>query len=136
MTKTLSSLALDAAVEVEKILSAESTRTDSVHKLAKALRKTPGLENNAETFKSLASPTTLNVFSRAVSAYSGKQMQTVNELVEKLNELLGLLEKPDKDTNREALQNAQGFCLALHRELLLRRTSEIAGKSPSTVYRV
>ena len=139
MTDALSSLALDAAIEVDNLLSKKTADkvkdTEAVRKLAIKLRETAGVPDSVDTFKTLASPTTVNVFSRAVSAYRGKQLESLTELVEDLQELLGVLEQPVDQTDKTQLEHVLGFCLALHKEILLQRADEIEATKTRATYR-
>ena len=126
----LALLALDAAIELGNKLQGREGSTERVTLLGQKLRTTPGLDDNPDTIKALMSPTTVAGLSFALSESSGKELESIVQLVKEIKNLASQLENPASSTDEEVLRNLRAFCFALHREFSLRRRPTTREKDP------
>lgn len=108
---SLSELALDAAIELEKAAKNEPTDLSSLSELAKSL------ENDFDDLSLFP------IYERALASSAGQTLSTTTDVHRVLKEFSAQLSSRDPDQNE--IQKLRDFCIALHGSLLTSRIDSL-----------
>jgi hypothetical protein len=108
---SLSELALDAAIELEKASKNEPTDLNSLSELAKSL---------ANDFDDLS---LFPIYERALASSVEQPLSTASDVHRLLKEFSAQLSS--QDTNQTEIQRLRDFCIALHSSLLTSRIDSL-----------
>ena len=131
----LSLLSLKAAMQIDAIRRKEVVQTDYVGQLVENLRSHGGGVPTAETVKEFAPPT-VSVMRRAITAFSGNQPHSNEDLAVGITDLFAKLNTPLEKAPDEDLLRLLNFCVTLHDELLLQKRFVESSRRPKSKYRV
>ena len=118
--ETLSIAALDAAIELDRLIRNQSYVLDPVNHFADELAKTITSVNNNEEGTILADVGQLLALTSAIGAFSGTPVSTVEEFRTRVTDLIEKFRAASQE-GEELPKSLRAFCLGLHREFLALR---------------
>lgn len=118
-------LASEAAVDIDNLLSDSSSEVESVKRLADILNNSFKGDVPGNSFKSFMDPATVTILGTAVIGSSSKNvsLKQVDDLLEKASLFAKSLSRENLLENRDELEEARDFCIALSRSVVAYRKS-------------
>jgi hypothetical protein len=114
----LSSVALDSAIQLDRLLKGRAVDEAPLKKLSECLRGASELPKGGTALSLHYNPAALGVLSRAVERSEDRTLQTVTDLANEIAEFVDLLSNGISGSNRANIERSLSFCLSLHRELV------------------
>jgi hypothetical protein len=114
----LSTLSLDAAIELDNLLRREKVDHSKINRLALALETASGFSENQGALKLQADPLTIDVFDKALVSAGGPRYVNIEELGSHLKDLISIMQHADKDLERREIEATKSFCISLHDVLI------------------
>ncbi|MBM4327003.1 MAG: hypothetical protein FJ118_07550 [Deltaproteobacteria bacterium] len=126
-------LAVEAAIDIDNLLSNSGKDLKAMRKLADRLTKSVDKPNG--TPRSLMDPATLTVLGEALAqAGTTETLEKVDDLLLRAEKISQVLSSEDPTKNLTELKEARAFCLALSREAAAYRNS-LSDLRPSHPFR-
>jgi hypothetical protein len=114
----LSSVALDAAIQLDRILQGRAADEAPLKKLSDRLRGASELPTGGTALSLHYNPAALGVLSRAVERSEQRTLNTVTDLAHEMAQFVELLARDTSGGDKEKLEKSLSFCLSLHSELV------------------
>jgi hypothetical protein len=114
----LTTVSLDAAIQLDRILHDRTADYSPLRRLSESLRAASNISSGGTVLSLHCNPAALGVLSRAVEGSDQKTLNTVGDLVEKIGHYVAVFSKDPKVCDKPAIEHALAFCLSLHRELI------------------
>lgn len=119
----LAILALNAAIQIDDLIIGRGRKTNLVARLANILKKENRSFSDIESVKKFVDPFAVDIVRHAVSDYTGEKPASIDELVTRYRDIVSKFSGISLTQDTTDLQRMKSFCLALHRQLLLLRTT-------------
>ena len=114
-------LAIEAAVDIDNMLSNRSEDFKAIQRLTDRLKNSIDLSMEGKHYRSSnqLDPATLTVLGGAVSEVTGKDsLQKVKDLIDEASKIVAILSSKELKKNRKDLEQARDFCVALSKAAL------------------
>jgi len=111
-------LALDAAVEIEKLLGGGQADRQVVDTFAAALEGSAGLVGVGGRMRLLSDPAAAAIYGRAISRANGVQVATLDQLNNEVLNYIRIASPVDGFADGSRLGDLKRFCLSLHEVLV------------------
>lgn len=109
-------LASEAAIDVDNLLAGESVDRTAMRRLSQKLSESIGRDSTGGVVRSHLDIATLTVLGEAISETVEKRsLKKVEDLLSKASKIANVLAYDDPQSNREGLEQARDFCVALSR---------------------
>ena len=116
-------LASEAAIDLDNLLSNKSKELTAIRRLAEQLKNSIHLSESGSCPRSLMDPATLTVLGEAVLQVAGKNRHSkIEDLLTQAALITEVLSNEDPE-NRDNLEKARDFCVALSRAATVYRKS-------------
>ena len=131
----LPSLASEAAIDIDNLLSGGPQDLRAIQKLAERLKNTIELTDTADPPRSLMDPATLIILGEAIGeATKDRSLSKVEDLLKEASKISESLSRDDLEENPAELKQARDFCIALSRAAMAYHKS-ISDLRPSHPFR-
>lgn len=128
-------LASEVAIDIDNMLSGTSNDQTAMRLLADKLSQAIGLDPDGGPLRSRMDMATLTVLGEAVSQTVEKQsMKSIQDLLARASEITAVLASNEPVHDRQGLEKARSFCVALSRKAAAYSES-IRDLNPSHPYR-
>lgn len=114
----LSSVALDAAIQLDRVLQGRPADEAPLKKLSGSLRGASEVPVGGTALSLHYNPAALGVLSRAVERTENRTFPSVTDLARELAQFVEMLSWSPRDWSKETVTRSLTFCLSLHRELV------------------
>lgn len=112
----LSTLALDAAVEIERMLIEGDGRDEVVRRFMMAVKRPLREQGTAPAY--IVDPLAINAYEQAITSARGHEVATVAQLQAEIDEYDLTFPARNTDEWKTSAEALKKFCLSLHRVLL------------------
>jgi hypothetical protein len=114
----LTTVSLDAAIQLDRILHGRTPDYVPLRRLSDSLRAASDVLPGGTALSLQYNPTALGVLSRAVERSDKRILDTVVDLTKEIAEFVDMLSKEPAAWDKETTERSLSFCLSLHRELV------------------
>jgi hypothetical protein len=114
----LSSVALDAAIQLDRILQGRAADEAPLKKLSERLRGASELPAGGTALSLHYNPAALGVLNRAVERSEQRILNTVTDLAHEIAQFVDLLGRDTSGCDKGKIKKSLSFCLSLHSELV------------------
>lgn len=116
----LSSLTLDAAIQLDRLEKHKPADRAIIHSFAKHLASPGGTPGRANLFCLNENPVGVDILSSVLNNIEGAKLVSIGELEEMLKALVARVDDvaSGKQVDEREISSLKKFCLALHRTLL------------------
>jgi hypothetical protein len=114
----LSSVSLDAAIQLDRIMRKRPADPGPLRKLSEKLRGASDLPSGGTALSLHYNPTALGVLSRAIERSGKTTLGTVSELTTEISQYVDLFSRQPNEWDEPTVVRLLDFCLTLTRELV------------------